>query len=134
MSQAIYWACKSSHTNLRNIFENKPTEEIAALEKSISESLSRASSELINLGNKKIDGNMTCCCREFDIECRKNECRGFEIPPEIRLLLSRKEYNLVLISLSASFLKQLVRLIGLNFSGSVHIPSFFGIMMTFGIL
>jgi len=24
---------------------------------------------------------MTCCYREFDIECRKNECRGFDILP-----------------------------------------------------
>jgi hypothetical protein len=43
IGQAIYWACKSNHKNLRKIFENKPAEEIAALEKSISESLSRDS-------------------------------------------------------------------------------------------
>jgi hypothetical protein len=35
--------------------------------------------------SQKIDGNMTRCYREFDIEW-KNECRGFDILP------SRGEY------------------------------------------
>ncbi len=46
-----------------------------------------------------------------------------------RLLLSKNEYNLVLISLSTNLPRQFVRLIGLNLSGSRHIPSFFGIMI-----
>ena len=44
-------------------------------------------------------------------------------------LSSRKEYSLVLSSLSVSLLRQLVRLIGLYLSGSLDILSFFGIII-----
>ena len=50
---------------------------------------------------------------------------------EMRFFLYMKEYSLVLINLSTSLPRQLVRLIGLYFSGSLHMPSFFGIMRIF---